>query len=157
LDPGSLAFEKPEKYGYRVEFSDLEGYRRALVKPAWKYTLNYRTRWMTKDEIVESTYESAHALNVLKLQHGLIEEEDAQRIAQRILLARDILRRMDRIMSLKRESDRVRSLRGLKEDIEKANKATLCPEKELRWVPEGIGLRKVGILKSLIKETKRKI
>jgi B12-binding domain/radical SAM domain protein len=30
LDPGSLAFEEPEKYGYEVEFSDLEGVQAGL-------------------------------------------------------------------------------------------------------------------------------
>ena len=38
LDPGSLAFEHPQHYGYRLLFRTLEEHRQALVAPSWKYT-----------------------------------------------------------------------------------------------------------------------
>ncbi|MBM3120008.1 MAG: TIGR04190 family B12-binding domain/radical SAM domain protein, partial [Chloroflexi bacterium] len=39
LDPGSLGFEHPERYGYHILFRTLEEHRQALVSPYWKYSL----------------------------------------------------------------------------------------------------------------------
>ena len=39
LDPGSPAFENPERHGYHVLFKTLEEHRQALVQPSWKYSL----------------------------------------------------------------------------------------------------------------------
>ena len=66
LDPGSIAFEKAEEVGYRIFCKTLEDYRQALLAPSWKYTLSYETRWMTREEIVDSTYEAGLRLNRLK-------------------------------------------------------------------------------------------
>ena len=71
LDPGSRAFEDPARYGYHLFHRTLEEHRQALLAPSWKYTLNYETDWMTRDELVESTYEAASELNRLKAEYGL--------------------------------------------------------------------------------------
>ncbi|HEX7587992.1 MAG TPA: TIGR04190 family B12-binding domain/radical SAM domain protein, partial [Anaerolineae bacterium] len=65
VDPGSLAFEAPERHGYRLFARSLEEHRRNLVAPSWKYVLNYETRWMSRDGIVASTYEAGGRLNAL--------------------------------------------------------------------------------------------
>ncbi len=44
LDPGSRAFENPQKYGYRLFYKTLEEHRQALLAPSWKYMLNYDTK-----------------------------------------------------------------------------------------------------------------
>jgi len=65
LDPGSMVFEEPENYGYRLLYKTVEEHRKALLAPSWKYILNYETQWMTRDEIVYSTYEAGKRLNRL--------------------------------------------------------------------------------------------
>jgi B12-binding domain/radical SAM domain protein len=40
LDPGSLAYERPEHYGYKILCRTLEDYRNALTAPSWKYILS---------------------------------------------------------------------------------------------------------------------
>jgi radical SAM superfamily enzyme YgiQ (UPF0313 family) len=67
VDPGSMVFEFPEEYGYKLLFRDVESHRQAMLQPGWKYFLNYETKWMTRDEIVDSTYRSALALNKVKM------------------------------------------------------------------------------------------
>lgn len=59
LDPGSLAFESPKEYGYRLFCRTLEEHRKALLLPTWKQTLNYETDLMDRGTIVESAYASA--------------------------------------------------------------------------------------------------
>ena len=72
VDPGSLIFENPEVYGYTILYRTLEEHRRALESPSWKYMLNYRTEWMTRDQIVDVTYKASLQLNRIKLKHRLI-------------------------------------------------------------------------------------
>jgi hypothetical protein len=66
LDPGCIAYENPEKFGYKIRFKTLEEYRMAMLAPSWKYALNYETEWMTRDEIVDCTYQAGLKLNRLR-------------------------------------------------------------------------------------------
>ncbi|MEE8418977.1 MAG: TIGR04190 family B12-binding domain/radical SAM domain protein, partial [Dehalococcoidales bacterium] len=75
LDPGSLAFEIPERYGYRILYRKLEDFRQALLSPSWKYSLNYETDCMDRDQIAESAYESIIKLIRLKEKYGVISRE----------------------------------------------------------------------------------
>jgi B12-binding domain/radical SAM domain protein len=75
LDPGSAAFEDPQRFGYHVRDRTLEEHRRALTAPSWKDVLNYDTEWMTRDEIVGATYEAMRRLARLKREWGTLEEK----------------------------------------------------------------------------------
>ena len=72
VDPGSLIFENPKVYGYTIFYRTLEEHRRALESPSWKYMLNYQTEWMSRDQIVDVTYQASLELNRIKLKHRLI-------------------------------------------------------------------------------------
>jgi B12-binding domain/radical SAM domain protein len=72
LDPGSEAYEQPERFGYRVRFRTLEEHRAALTAPNWKEMLSYETAWMTRDEIVAATYEALRGMTRLKAERGQI-------------------------------------------------------------------------------------
>ena len=39
LDPGSLAFDNPEQYGYTLRAKTLEEHRQRLVQPSWKHII----------------------------------------------------------------------------------------------------------------------
>jgi hypothetical protein len=99
LDPGSLGFEQPERYGYRVLFRTLEEHRQALISPSWKYSLNYETDWMTRHQIADSAYEAILRLNRLKAEYGNIPQNLAETGEQRILAAREMMHRMDDLLA----------------------------------------------------------
>jgi len=99
LDPGSLAFEQPERYGYRILFQTLEEHRQALVSPTWKYSLNYETEWMTRQQIVDSAYEAILRLNRLKSKYGVITQRMAKAGEQRITAAWEMANRIDHILA----------------------------------------------------------
>ncbi|MBN1428082.1 MAG: TIGR04190 family B12-binding domain/radical SAM domain protein [Anaerolineae bacterium] len=80
VDPGSLAFERPDQFGYHIFHRTLEEHRRALIEPSWQFTLNYETNWMTRREIVQSTYEAGLRFNHLKVQYGLVDSREAARV-----------------------------------------------------------------------------
>ena len=72
IDPGSRGFEEPDRFGYRLFARTLEEHRQLLVQPTWEHILNYETKWMTRRELVDATYDAAERLNELKVQHGRI-------------------------------------------------------------------------------------
>lgn len=129
VDPGSLAFEDAA-HGYHLFARTLEEHRRNLVAPSWKYVLNYETRWMSRDEIVASTYEAGRRLNALKASHGLVSTDLAARTEKRILRAVELIRVIDSLVA--QGPDVVeRELSALKPEIDKVNESTVCEKREL--------------------------
>jgi len=117
LDPGSLGFEQPERYGYRVLFRTLEEHRQALVSPSWQYSLNYETEWLSRQQIAETAYEAILRLVRLKAKYGNISRQMAEVGEQRLKAAAEMMHRIDDILSgddtpeqlaqLKAETDRI--------------------------------------------------
>jgi B12-binding domain/radical SAM domain protein len=131
VDPASKAFENPEKYGYRLSYHTLEEHRKVLKSPSWKYMLNYETEWMTKDEIVMSTYDAALAFNQLKLEHGLIAPKVAAGVQARARGAMELMKAIDRIViDHGIESDKIMSLKQAADEL---SSSSICQKKELHW------------------------
>jgi B12-binding domain/radical SAM domain protein len=149
VDPGSMVFEFPEEYGYKLLFRDVESHRKAMLQPGWKYFLNYETKWMTRDEIVDSTYRSALALNKVKMEHGIITEAVYDRVEKRILFSLDVVAEIDKAMVMT-EADREKRIAQLKIDVEK-NISTIGEKKELEWPTGLLRMNFFNILKSLVK------
>lgn len=98
LDPGSLGFEQPEKHGYRILFRTLKEHRQALLAPSWKYSLNYETEWLTRQQIADTAYEAIRRLNRLKAKYGLISKEMAEIGERRLEAASELMHRIDDIL-----------------------------------------------------------
>ncbi len=136
VDPGSRVFENPESHGYKVFCRTLEEHRRALLQPSWKQMLNYETVWMTRDQIVDSTYESALRLNRVKLKHALIKPKTFTRIERRIRQAQAVIREIDQQLAGADGVDKrgEPSRRDNPDGILRALKtSTICDKGELRW------------------------
>ncbi len=150
LDPGSLAFEDPQRYGYRLLFRTLEEYRQALVAQSWKYTLNYETEWMTRHQIAEVTYQAGLRLSRLKARYGLISSEAAEATENRIGIALEMLHRIDQIIANGGSPDRDEQLVRLKGALAELDTATMCHKKELELPTPFIKLNLIGALWSLL-------
>jgi B12-binding domain/radical SAM domain protein len=132
VDPGSRIFEDPETHGYRLFHRTLEEHRQALVSPSWKYALNYETKWMSRDEIVDVTYEAALALNALKAEYGLEDTEVAEAVAARISRERSLIAGIDGIEEMP-DSERPARLAEVMSDYEATGGATICRKDEMNW------------------------
>jgi B12-binding domain/radical SAM domain protein len=143
LDPGSLAFEQPERYGYRILFRTLEEHRRALLAPSWQYTLNYETEWMTRHQIINTTYEAVLRLNRLKARYGLISSEIAAKQEWRIKTALELEHRISEIWCRDNHHE---ELESLKAEVDKINAFRASERGELE-LP--IGLTKLKFLRPL--------
>ncbi|MCJ7508393.1 MAG: TIGR04190 family B12-binding domain/radical SAM domain protein [candidate division Zixibacteria bacterium] len=133
LDPGSEIFDNPEKFGYRLFCHTLEEHRLALLKPSWKYMLSYETKWMSRDEIIHSSYEAASKLNEVKYKHGLLSPKRFTEIDCRIRQAVRVMQKIDEIMENEELDIRERKLENLKEEMDDLRNSTICDKKQLEW------------------------
>ncbi|HID62524.1 MAG TPA: TIGR04190 family B12-binding domain/radical SAM domain protein, partial [Anaerolineae bacterium] len=160
LDPGSLAFEKPEAHGYRLFYRTLEEHRQALLQPSWKYVLNYETQWMNRDEIVASTYEAALRLNAVKARYGLVGQQQAEALEKRVRKAIHLIKQIDDIMTITDERRRNRLLAALKPQVDKANLSTVCDKRELElplgWLKLDIPRAALLLLSDMLLGTTKK-
>jgi radical SAM superfamily enzyme YgiQ (UPF0313 family) len=154
LDPGSLAFEHPKQHGYFKVYSTLRQHKEALYGPSWKLFLNYYTKWMTRDEIAEATYESMIRMNELKSRSGIIDPDRAENVEVGLTLARRVMHQIDEIIaSTKDEGERLRRYMDLRAEVERANKSTIQAKKDLR-TPGSAGIRLKGVLKYFLRKAR---
>ena len=134
LDPGSLAFENPEKYGFKLFYKTLEEHCQALIQPSWKYLLNYETEWMNRDEIVDATYEAALKLNRIKAKYGLEKQNIAEMIEAQIKEERELIACIDKDLSTNSKKLKETTVEKLKKtQIDQLSTSTICRKDELRW------------------------
>ncbi|MHB8933013.1 MAG: TIGR04190 family B12-binding domain/radical SAM domain protein [Bellilinea sp.] len=132
VDPGSRAFEEPEKHGYRLFARTLEEHRQQLLAPSWKYVLNYETIWMNRDQIANATYEAGRRMNLMKGEFGVLDAAQVQATDQRIAQAVELMGEIDRIVqTVKNPAERQVHLNELKHNVDNANLSTVCDKREL--------------------------
>jgi B12-binding domain/radical SAM domain protein len=131
VDPGSKAFENPELYGYKLSCQTLEEHRRLLRRPSWKYMLNYETQWMSKDEIVMSTYDAGIAFNQFKMELGLITPRVAKGVEARARGAIKLMHTIDLIVS--EHGFDTNKVNSLKSEADELSNSSICLKKEMNW------------------------
>jgi B12-binding domain/radical SAM domain protein len=142
LDPGSLGFEHPERYGYHVLFRTLEEHRQALASPSWKYSLNYETDWLTRQQIVDNSYEAILRLNQLRVKHGVISERLAKISEQRLRAAWEMSHRLNDLLSKNNYSE----IGRLKSEIDRINTFPVAEKIQLEVPPPFIKLKPLQAL-----------
>jgi B12-binding domain/radical SAM domain protein len=142
LDPGSLGFEQAERHGYKVLFRTLEKHRQALVAPSWQYSLNYETKWMNRQQIVDTAYEAILRLNRLKAKYGIIPRKMAEAGEERISAAREMAHKIDELVA----KGNLDELSRLKPRIDEINAFPVVERLQLK-LP--VGLVKLRFLESL--------
>jgi len=143
LDPGCGAFEDPSN-GCTHFYDSLEEHRQALLLHTWKSILSYETDSMTRDQIINASYDVAAALNELKFRHGLIDGSTFRWVASQQLVAREAMRKVEEALQLP-EGERGAAITRIQRSIEGANRDTMFSKRELDW-PSDEGLRVGGRL-----------
>ncbi len=75
VDPGSLAFEQPERHGYKLLAKTLGQHAELLLQKPWYKMLNYETDVMDRETIARATYDAAYDLAKAKVELGQLEPE----------------------------------------------------------------------------------
>lgn len=132
LDVGSIVFDNPEKYGYRLRARTFEEHRERMILPSWKHIMNYESKYMSVDEMVEATYEAALDINRIKGTHGIIDGGMAAGVDARIRQAREQMRRLDDVLI--NGTGRIDArMAALKEEFERLSENTMAEKSELNW------------------------
>jgi B12-binding domain/radical SAM domain protein len=120
LDPGSLAFDFPEKYGYKLFFRNLEEYIKGLSAPSWHQWINYETNLLNKDELIELISESIEYSIHQREKYGVYDRFQATVELFQAKANRIAVDEVNRIMNLEDRAEResrLKSLRGALDSI----------------------------------------
>jgi B12-binding domain/radical SAM domain protein len=156
LDPGSLAFENPDKYGYRVLARTLEEHRVLLTDPSWKRVLSYETIWMSRDQIAETSYDAADLLNQIRFDCHQIDRDEFEGRAERTANARDLMERLDLVLEIQDGDERESGLSQLREEGYALMESTICQKRELEWRTRGAFMNAPRVLLGLIRPKRRR-
>jgi B12-binding domain/radical SAM domain protein len=114
IDPGSLAYDFSERYGYKLAFKNIEGYIDALSKPSWHQWLNFETDQLDTDSLVELMFESIeYAINERE-KYGLYNNYEAAVRRLRLKADRVILNEAKNIMIIEDVLERESRLKNLR-------------------------------------------
>ena len=100
LDPRSEIYDNADKYGCNIFHHTVEDHRNALISLNWKDRLNYKTKWMTREELVDVSYESVRRLTILKNKYGMMPDGITQSICKLIGSTRSLLQKIDACQAL---------------------------------------------------------
>jgi hypothetical protein len=123
IEPGSLSFDYPEMYGYRVVHRTLEEYIQAQSKPSWHHWLNYETEELNRNGLVNLYYEAITQFISKRKQFGAYSDEDIAVYEQLLVKAdRIATEEVDRIMELSDETEKKSRLISLKNALDFSEK-----------------------------------
>jgi clorobiocin biosynthesis protein CloN6 len=106
LDSGSEIYDNAETWGYTILHHSLEDHRRALLSMNWRDRLNYETKWLTRQQLVDTSYEAVRALALLKKKYGILPSAIANSIVKLIDSTRELLREIDAYQSMPPSAER---------------------------------------------------
>ncbi|MEM2910083.1 MAG: radical SAM protein [Nitrososphaerota archaeon] len=114
LDPGSLGFDYPEKYGYKLLCRTIEDHLRILIMPCWHQRFNYETELLNKEALINLIYKSIEFAIQCRENYGLLNRYEI--FLQRLQLNVDKLVKteIDKIISIRSEKEKNLRLKYLK-------------------------------------------
>ncbi len=134
LDPGSLAFDYSEKYGYKLLFKNLEDYYRGMSMPSWHLWLGYETKYLGRKELLKLILQSLEKKMELEEKYRTFEHpsENASYGFERfkIKVWHAIAEKVDEIQTLSSQSERDSRLLALRDTLEEYVALDRTPEKE---------------------------
>jgi clorobiocin biosynthesis protein CloN6 len=125
LDPGSEIFDNPEKHGYKLFHHTVEDHRNGLISLNWKDRLNYETEWLSREELVDISYESVRRLTVLKNKYGMLPKGLSQGIIDLIDETRSLLQEIDAYQSTPEGNAKLSMEKIIKSKVREYNKSQL--------------------------------
>jgi hypothetical protein len=150
LDPGSPAFENPEKYGYRIKAHTLEEHRQRLTLPTWAQILNYESTSMPSEVIAETTYAVTARLTEIKAELGIEPKAAAVRTLELIESARSLMRRMEAASQLP-EPGRTAAMQALAEEAKAVNSRRVYKQTDfVSWGGSRLQLKPLGLARLMV-------
>ena len=127
LDPGSLAFMNPERYGYRLRLKTLEDHIQGFTMPLFKYQMNYETRALSRDDLVSLFLYMHDRMNEIYRRCGVLNEQQYSRVSLYNNLLRKFENVYDEAVYQSEGQYRIQRFRDLGREI----RAELEPDKDI--------------------------
>jgi B12-binding domain/radical SAM domain protein len=119
IDPGSKAFDAPEKHGYKLLYPNLEAYIQGLSRPSWHQWMNYETRLLNKDAIVDLILQSMEFIIDHKAKYGFYTSMEAVNYDRNRLEAdRFVLQEVDKLMRIEDRQERELRLAAIRRNLD---------------------------------------
>jgi hypothetical protein len=114
LDPGSLAFDYPEKFGYRLFFKSLRDYIAGMMMPSWHQWMSYETRELSRKDIVNMTLLALEESIRVREKYGVYMKNPEQAAMEYFIarVGKVIIDEVDKAMGLGDVADRLGVLAG---------------------------------------------
>lgn len=122
IDPGSKAFDNPEKYGYKLLYKNLEEYISWLSKPSWHQWLNYETLVTDKDAIIEMIHSSIEFTIDQREKYRFYSSEQSYFERCKIEADRAVVKKVDKIMDVKDPDERMRQIITVRRTLDEMEK-----------------------------------
>lgn len=113
LDPGSLAFDLPDRYGYKLLFTDIEQHIKALSKPSWHQWINYETDKLNKKALVQQILEINQNSISQREKYGVYNQSHIDLKHIQAICDMVAIEEIDYIMDIKEKKERELRLKSL--------------------------------------------
>lgn len=74
LDPGSLAFDFPRRYGYRLLYKTFSEHMKSFEMPIFKYHINFESSYHTREELFELFLYMHEQMDKIYYEHNIINK-----------------------------------------------------------------------------------
>jgi len=138
MDPGSLAFENPEKYNYNLIFRSLQDYIDGMSSPSWTDWLSYETNTMKRKALLESPITFREQMINFYHSVGLVSQDQAEQERKKLKIDRNIINELESIRDIVETEKREKRYWALYRALEGYNLGKIS----LLWKIK----RKLGIL-----------
>ena len=115
LEPGSLAFDYPDRYGYKLTYKNIKEYIDGLMQPSWHHWLNHETKQLSKDELLELILESTEQAIHRRAKNGLYNEKEASAALIKNKIDKMAVYEVNKIIGLFDTGEKDKRLTSLKE------------------------------------------
>jgi B12-binding domain/radical SAM domain protein len=153
LDPGSIAFENPAKYGYTILHRTFHEHVAALSGSSWQEMLNYESASLCREDLVAATYEAGARLNEVKRAAGNIDSVTYERVKARTNILLSNSKMSD---AAKGSGGSRKGTNGVKVGIDTRDLGIVCDKEEIRWQKKGRGFRFLAIGCAVAREVARR-
>ncbi|MHA1917478.1 MAG: hypothetical protein ACTSUV_04100, partial [Candidatus Ranarchaeia archaeon] len=109
--------------------------------------LNYETKWLSRSDIVDVTYETGIKLNKLKMKHELIDEATLSSILKKLELGQIVTKKIRKIQKSNDKIKNSKVMENMKDEINQLSLELLNKKQELYpEVKTGIKIFGSGLL-----------
>ena len=137
LDPGSLAFNDPEKYGYKLIFKNLEDYVRGMSSTSWTDWQSFYTEKLSRRQFLQLPIDFRKKMIDYYHSKGMISDEQKEVEDKKHNINMIIMEELESISKLKNEKEKDNRYWSLYNALKNYNKGEIS----LLWRMK----RKIGI------------